>query len=645
MKRAYAVLEVKGLDDDARTFSGIASTIAVDLGGDSMDPLGAEFTLPMPILWQHGKGEIKDPVGWITHAEPSKDHIKVRGEFAKPKEDYPQPLRDVLNGAWVKVRDKLVRGLSIGWMPVESVPIKNTFNVLHKKWKWFETSAVSLPMNVEATITSIKSIDEVSLRAASGASQGGAVRLNSSPGVTGNNARKGTEVKTIKEQIEAAEAKRAANVARNSELMQKSADEGRSLDEAEAQEYDGLAAEVKQIDAHLTRLREHQSTLVEKAAPVQGKSQEEGTESRSGQTPSVTWGKSNLPPGVRFTRFAMCQMQAKGNLMQAEILSRRYTDTPEVNLACKAAVAAGTTSDATWASPLVQLQEMQSEFVEFLRPNTLLGRIPNLRKVPFNIKFTRQTAGTTGTFVGEGLPKPLGKMDLELLSLTWAKAATIIVMTEELIRFSNPAAEALARDDLAAGINRYLDLRFIDPAYAGVANVSPASITNGVTPIASLGTTIALITDTVELAIASMITANLNLGGLVWVMNPSTALSLSLKRTTQDIFAFPGIGPNGGTFFGYPVITSNNVALSASPTESFLVLMDPREIMVADDGGVSIDMSTEASLQMDSAPTNPASSTVSLWQSNMVALRAERFINWRKRRDAAVAVITMNVAW
>ena len=63
------------------------------------------------------------------------------------------------------------------------------------------------------------------------------------------------------------------------------------------------------------------------------------------------------------------------------------------------------------------------------------------------------------------------------------------------------------------------------------------------------------------------------------------------------------------------------------------------EILLADDGGVTIDVSREASLQMDNAPTAGAQSLVSLWQNNMVALRAERFINWKRRRLQAVGYI------
>ena len=66
-------------------------------------------------------------------------------------------------------------------------------------------------------------------------------------------------------------------------------------------------------------------------------------------------------------------------------------------------------------------------------------------------------------------------------------------------------------------------------------------------------------------------------------------------------------------------------------------------IMLADDGQVMLDASNQASLQMDTAPTNPPTATtvmVSLWQMNMVGIRAERFINWTKRRAGAVQYIT-----
>jgi len=64
---------------------------------------------------------------------------------------------------------------------------------------------------------------------------------------------------------------------------------------------------------------------------------------------------------------------------------------------------------------------------------------------------------------------------------------------------------------------------------------------------------------------------------------------------------------------------------------------------------VMVDMSREASLQMLDNPTNnsatgTATSMVSMFQTNSVAFRAERTLNWAKRRASAVAVLS-GVNW
>jgi hypothetical protein len=61
--------------------------------------------------------------------------------------------------------------------------------------------------------------------------------------------------------------------------------------------------------------------------------------------------------------------------------------------------------------------------------------------------------------------------------MPFTKVAAISVVTEELLRFSSPSADRLVRDGLAGAVIARLDIDFIDPGKAAVANVSPASIT------------------------------------------------------------------------------------------------------------------------------------------------------------------------
>lgn len=452
------------------------------------------------------------------------------------------------------------------------------------------------------------------------------------------------------EQIGAFETKRAALVAANTAIMEKAAGEGATLDAAQKEQFDGNEADVAEIDDHLKRLRSMEKASAAAAKPVAGRTAEEGSAARAGQRIEVKG--VNLPKGTAFTRYAMALGRSKGNLMQAAEIAKGWHDsTPEVETVLKAAVAAGTTTDTTWAKPLVEYSNMAGEFAELLRPATIIGRIPGLRRVPFNIKIPRQTAGSTVGWVGEGKPKPVSALAFDQITLGMAKTAGIVVITDELARSSSPAAEEVVRQDLIDQTAQFLDRQFVDPTVAANSGVSPASITNGVTAITASGIDADAFRVDAQALMAAFITANMSLAGAVWIMTETQALGLSLMLNPLGQPEFPGMTSiGGGTLMGLPVITSENIPAQAAvtgppaiPAGSRIILAKASEILLADDGQTMLDASTEASLQMDSAPTDPpAAATVfmSLWQMNMVGIRAERYINWGKRRPGAVQYIT-----
>jgi HK97 family phage major capsid protein len=465
------------------------------------------------------------------------------------------------------------------------------------------------------------------------------------------------EVRSIADQITAFEAKRTEAQNKMDAIMAKAADEGRTLDEAETEEYDDTKKDLESIDNHIARLKEHEKSQVARAKAVdanagRGEGAPRGVAVVPGGVISV---RRNLPKGTGFTRFVMAMAASKGNMMQAERLAEQFKDTPEVgsvikalsylgatsgdDIAMKSAIAAGTTSDTTWAGPLVQYQDMQGEFIELLRPMTILGRLNNLRRVPFNVRLPRQTSGASSQFVGEGAPAPVNKPGFDNVTLPWAKASTIVVITAELARMSNPAAESLVRQDMLDGCAQYLDKRLVDPAYAGVANVSPASLTNGVSAQQASGATLAAIDADVRAVMTTFANAEHNLATGVWIMSAATAIRLSMMRTNQDFKAFPDLSLKGGEFYGLPVIVSNNNTGSGSPGDQFLILVDQAEVLLADDGQMLIDVSTEASVQMNDAPSAGAQSLVSLWQNGLLGVKVDRWIYWTKRRSTAVQFI------
>jgi HK97 family phage major capsid protein len=447
------------------------------------------------------------------------------------------------------------------------------------------------------------------------------------------------DVKTVQEQIVQFVAKLAALKDKALAIVSKGITEGRTLDEHEGEEHAQAAAEIKSIEQHLVLLKEQEAIMVAKATPVMvdtGRGQ--GAVTIPGSGPISV--RRNVPKGTAFTRYVALLAASKGNLVQAEILANNfYKDMPELGQVMKAAVAAGTTSDPTWAGPLVQYQDMVGEFIELLRPATILGRLTELRRVPFNVRIPRQTAGSTSSFVGEGLPAPVQKMDTDSVLLPWAKASSIMVITTELARLSDPSAEELVRTDLIRGMSQFLDRRLIDPAFAGVAYVSPASLTNGVTPRQASGATLSAVDNDVEFVQNVMGDADLPLNSLAWVMSSKQANSLSKIRTNQDAKAYPEININGGMFEGIPVIVSNNVTPSGSPGDQHMILINQNEVFLADNGQMTIDVSNEASLEMNDAPTGGATSLRSLWQNGLMGVKVDRWIYWTKRRSQAVQFI------
>lgn len=664
--RAYSVLTIKSVDSVKRVIRGTATTPSPDRVGDIVEPLGVKFKNPMPLLWQHKSDK---PVGTVKFDKATEDGIDFEAHLVDPAKAESPSLKDRLQEAWDSVSTGLVRAVSIGFRALE-YSFMDDGGIHFQKTEVMELSLVTIPANAEATITSIKSID-AELLAASGLDTTGMERPENS-GVAEQqktavkahaNPPKEKKVKTVQEQISAFEATRAAKAARMEAIMQKAADEGVTLDTAESEEYDMLEKEIAQIDLHLQRLNK-MAKRVAATAKAAGTENNEAAAAAAAAVPGighnsgikVVGPNSNIPKGTGFTRLVIAMAYGKGDTMRSLARAKEWSSSmPELSQiieagvqnmmdGVKAAVGAGTTTDATWASPLIAYNVLASEFIELLRPATIIGKIPNLRRVPFNIQMPATTTGSSVGWVGENAPKPVSKMDFSTVTLRWAKAAGIIVLTDELVRFSNPAAEAVVRGDMIDAMTQFLDSQFVDPAVAEITNVSPASITNGVSAISRTGTNEAAFRADVKTLFNTFLAANLSTAGGTWIMTQQQALALSLMINALGQPSFPTITGEGGSLLGYPVVASENVkSMGGSPADgSNLIFAKAPEIMLADDGQTVIDASNQASVQMDTAPDSPPTAStnmVSLWQMNMTGIRAERWVNWKKRRSTAVSYI------
>lgn len=155
MKLAYSLLNIKSVDEEQRTLEGIATTPSPDRVDDIVEPKGAQFTLPVPFLWQHHRDE---PIGQVVEASVTDEGILVKVQLVKPADVESEDLKKRLQTAWDEIKTGLVRGLSIGFGAIEYAEIAGTWGIRYTKWDWRELSAVTIPANQEATITGVKSV-------------------------------------------------------------------------------------------------------------------------------------------------------------------------------------------------------------------------------------------------------------------------------------------------------------------------------------------------------------------------------------------------------------------------------------------------------------------------------------------------------
>jgi hypothetical protein len=510
-----------------------------------------------------------------------------------------------------------------------------------------------VPANADAKISTIKSIDRPLLAAIGNEPK--ADDRPAPPGAAGNKKHsvslKQKEIPamaTIAEQITALEASRQAKAARMEAVRQKSMDEGRSTDQAEQEEFDALQAEVAALDGDLKRYRDLEKAQAHNARPIvpsQVKTAADGTAARGG----VSIAKPQPEKGIRFARYAKClAISSKTQQPLVSVAEGFYGKTdPDLVDIVKAAVSAMTSSNT---DALIGNEGGFADFVEFLRPLTILGRfgtgnIPGLTRIPFRVPLITENSETEAQWVGEGKGKPLTKFTVGRNEINPLKIAAIAVQTMELIRDSSPSSDVLLRNSLAKAIAKRSDLSFVDPASAAVANVRPASILNGVAAVGNSAATGADgVREDVQAIIGAFVTANNALQSGVWLMSATYALRLMMMLNPLGQREFPGITMQGGTFFELPVIVSNYLT-------DYVALVNAEDIYLADEGGVDIAMSTEASLEMVDNPTQDSgaadpveTSVVSMFQTNSVAFRAERTMNWARRRASGVAWMD-NITW
>lgn len=239
------------------------------------------------------------------------------------------------------------------------------------------------------------------------------------------------------------------------------------------------------------------------------------------------------------------------------------------------------------------------------------------RAVPVGVDLIKTVTGATAYWRGQGAAIPVSAMSIGGSALAPLRVGAILAISKELQRLASVGAQDLIAAEAERACRDAIELAFLDPTNNGEANVKPASITNGLTPITSAG-----IPDyDFESIIADY---DGDLSTAVLVMRPQLAAQAHSERHQL-------IGARGGELLGVPVIATRNAPAGV------IVLYDTAGVVVGEPE-LRLATSTDASLTMTDDASG-AATQVSLFQTDLVGILFSIHTNWKTMRPGSVAMI------
>ncbi|MDY0873110.1 hypothetical protein [Dongia rigui] len=347
--------------------------------------------------------------------------------------------------------------------------------------------------------------------------------------------------------------------------------------------------------------------------------------------------------GRAVVRAMLAMMRAKGDLNEAlHDAANNYGQSSRAFGIVKAMVGAATSESGLSAD----VRGQQEEFFELGDRRSVLGQMPGLRRVAPRVRTVLNASASVGAFVGEGGGIPLIRGDFQPSTIVPLKVASLTVETIEAVRAETVEGEEQFQSDLIRTTSDAIDIAFLDAANSGTPGVIPAAITNGITPITVGSGDIEDIDRAIVTSIATAVIQGGDAKRLCILLNPILAFFLHNRGGSK----YENVGVNGGDIGGVSVVTSNasplrvpDLGSSELPTEFKIVVIDPGLIAVTTDGG-DFKASEQGAVEMRDDPGQNAAAAagrtmVSLWQSNLIALRMIRRIAWKPITPAAVVLV------
>jgi hypothetical protein len=283
----------------------------------------------------------------------------------------------------------------------------------------------------------------------------------------------------------------------------------------------------------------------------------------------------------------------------------------------KAPVEIGSVGGSTWGDELAPFRESSAAFAQSLAPFSAFDRIladGGFLRMPLHTRISIASSAALASSVSELAPKPISAMSFAQEYLQAYKAVALLVISDELAKSTAPGANDLFANELRKAVALASDTPFLE--VIGQSTGVASNPSTGLTPAQFLSDLRAALA-AIEIGVASKL----------YLVLP------------VDVFKTVSLLSDGGSFLvvNNKIGPINVIATSAATADG--ILLDGSSI-AADSDLVTTDVVRQATLRMEDNPTAGSYQIISLWQNNLVGMRAERFFGAAVLRSNGIAVIS-----
>jgi len=415
-------------------------------------------------------------------------------------------------------------------------------------------------------------------------------------------------------------------------------------------EFTALETQVKGFDAELTRIERARTMSAATATPVRDQEVVLTTPAAAETDKYVT--NKSLVIGAMVKMAGLGGGNLRESRLQAsELYGERHPVTRALN--------ASQGSSGGFIIP----PDYMNEIIELLRPVAQV-RSANPRNIPMprgTMTLPGQASAAIASYAGETTAIGVSQQTLNQIVASYKKLTALVPVTNDMMRYADPAVDAFVRDDLVKVIALREDLAFMfgdgtantprgytsfANGYA-TANGGTAGVWNvGANSTAAVGGNFITSNETYTLSTAAQ-----ELGGLMnkldtanvpdirrmWFFHPRTKNYLYNVQNSLGVYVYRD-ELNTGKLLGYPFRCSTQVPINIQdPTGtnsdcSFIILAEMDETMILDS------MQLELAVSRDGTYVDASGTTWSAFANDQTLIRAIAEHDFQMRHDAAVAV-------